>query len=550
MQYWYAEQFRRYRLQCVRAFSNFYIKTGNGGPNNTKELIRVPARYGDQSRVAATIVRANSENKILSVPFITCFISSVEMAPERRQDPQFIRSVQVNERRYDAEAGRYTNEIGNRYTVEEYMPIPYNLTLQVDIWTNNTDTKEQLLEQIMTLYNPAIDIQTSVNPLDWTVLTYLEMTGITWSSRTIPIGTDNPIEVATFQYKIPAWINPPAKVKKQAIITEIITSIIQGEKDPDAIGWDSYELLSRTITTPQNANILVTPIGGYDYELQLCDITGSTVDNARLPTIINSKTNPTLFSGMKFLWNNTTISIADIEINAAVADIRTSLISTNNNCILFNGNEIQFINNESGDNVFQNIVPGSLEALGILETTYPGTNLAWWRLLQLYGSVNTHSLYGLNASQIRITTVEDITQTNSDITGWIDFHPTDQNKLIWHADSSTFPDTTLADINAIINPQQSGPGINLPDVAIGQRYLLTNDPSVTSQSWGDMTALENDIVEWNGTHWIVSWSAKNNTGVTQYVMNNRSNRVYKWENDYWSVVIAPRYHQGYWKLVL
>ena len=89
MQYWYSEQIRNYRLQFIRAFGGFSVKTGRGGPNNTEQLLKVPCRYGDPSRIAATIVRGNSENKSLTVPFITCFISSLAMAPQRRQDPYF-----------------------------------------------------------------------------------------------------------------------------------------------------------------------------------------------------------------------------------------------------------------------------------------------------------------------------------------------------------------------------------------------------------------------------------------------------------------------------
>ncbi len=549
MQYWFGEQLRRYRLQTTRAFGVFSVQFGANG-SGTSTIVRVPCRYGDTTRVAQAIVQGNSENKILSTPFITTFIKDIEMAPERRNDPQMVRSIQVTERQYDEETGRYTNIPGNRYTVENYMPVPYNLIIQVDIWTNNENIKEQLLEQIMVLYNPAIDIQTSVNPLDWTVLTYFELTGIQWTSRTIPIGTDNPIDVATLTFKVPAWINPPSKVKKQSIILEIITSIIQGEKDPESIGWDSYELFSRTITTPDDANIKIVPLGGYDYELQLCDSTGSSIDKLLLPTIITSTASPRLFVGMQFKWNDITIIISNSDIKLAIVDIRACLTGSTYNCILFNEDEIQFINNSSGDNVFQNIVPGSVEALGLVEATYPGTNITWWRLLQQYGTVNYYATFGSNASQIRLTTVDDITQTNSDIVGWIDAHPTDQNKLIWHADPQSFPDTTLPDINAIIDPQQSGPGINLPNVALGQRYLLTEDPSVTSEAWGSMASHADDIIEWDGSIWTVSWAANNDNGVTQYVMNTRSSRVYKWDKGAWSVVIAARYRQGYWKLVL
>ena len=220
MQYWYTEQLRNYRLQFIRAFSNFYVSKGRDA-NGNEIIEKVPCRYGDPTRIASTIVAGNSENKLPTVPFITCIINSINMNAARRQDPSFVGKVQVNEREYDDETSSFLQNQGNKYTVERLMPVPYDLTMQVDIWTNNLSIKEQLLEQILTIYNPSIDIQTSNNALDWTVLTVIEMQDqITWSSRSIPIGTENPIDVTTLQFKVPIWINPPAKVKKQQIIEE------------------------------------------------------------------------------------------------------------------------------------------------------------------------------------------------------------------------------------------------------------------------------------------------------------------------------------------
>lgn len=551
MQYWYSAQLRQYRLQFIRAFSNFYVETGAGGPNNTVERIRVPCRYGDPSRIAASIVRGNSENKLLAVPFITCYINGLAMASSRRQDPQHVSKLQVNERLYDTEKAAYTNQIGNRYTVERYMPVPYDLTMQVDIWTNNLDTKEQLLEQIFVLYNPAIDIQTSVNPIDWTVLTYIEMQdNISWSSRSIPVGTDNPIEVATLQFKVPIWISPPAKVKKQAIIQEIVTNIVQGYKEPLATEWTEYEFFSRTITTPGNAVIKVKNENASTYSFTLCDESGSNVDKEHLPTITNSRSNIDLSTTLSFLWNGLVCNITSSSINDAVADIRRSLTNSNLNCVVFNENQIQFINTDGGDNVFEEITAGGLSRLGLQAATYPGGTLSWWRLLELYGTVKAYSNYGTNASQIRLKTLEDIEQTNTDIVGWIEIDSIDQNKLLWHADPESFPQTTLGAIDAIIDPQSSGPGVNLPNAMIGVRYLLTNDASNQSAAWGTLSAKENDIIEFDGSTWNTVWTPANNNNTTQYVLNLRSNQVYRWLNGYWARVIESKYAQGYWRLAL
>jgi hypothetical protein len=495
MQYWFSAQLRQYRLQFIRAFSGFSVKTGRGGPNNTEELLKVPCRYGDPSRVAATIVKGNSENKALTVPFITCFINSIALSSARRQDPYVISSVQVNERQYDDQANAYTNQIGNRYTVQRYMPVPYDLTMQVDIWSNNEDIKEQILEQIFVLYNPTINLQTSNNPIDWTVLTYIELQeNINWSSRTIPIGTDNPIDVATLQFKVPIWINPPAKVQRQYIIETIITNIVEGSKDPNAMEWNDYEFLARTVTTPGNAVIKVSPYTPTTYIFRLCQQDGSTVDPENLPTVSFGKAYVNLFKGMSFIWNNTTVTIQNTDINLALQDIRQCLVNTNLNCTIFNLSSFQFINTSSGSNTFADLVPGSLAALGLQATTYPGGNLAWWRYLTLYGTVRSYSDYGSNGSQIRLKTVDDLSQTNSDIVGWINLDPIDQNILYWTPDQESFPNVTLAPVNAIVDPQVSGPGINLPAAAAGQRYLLTTGVPYTSSAWGTVSIAGNQLV--------------------------------------------------------
>jgi hypothetical protein len=551
MDFWYSEQLRNYRLQFIRAFSNFKVLTGNGGPNNTPEYIRVPCRYADSTRIAAAIVRGNSENKVLSVPFISCYIASLNMAAERRQDPQLVSSVVVNERLYDEEKQAYTDQIGNRYTVQRMMPVPYNLTMTVDIWTNNTDIKEQLLEQILVLYNPAIDVQTSVNPIDWSVLTYIEMLdSISWSSRSIPIGTDNPIDVATLQFKIPIWINPPAKVQKQALIQEIVTNIINGRYDKSSMEWTEYEFLARNITTPGNYSIKVAQMSGYDYQLTLCDSSGNPADTNHNPTITSSKSDPAVRPGLSFMWNDITCTINNATIDGAISDIRNSLVNTKLNCVKYNSNIIQFINEAGSDNTFKDIVPGTLAALGLSATTYPGGNLAWWRLLELYGTVRPYATFGNNASQIRLKLTNDIEQINTDIVGWIDFDLTDQNKLILHVDPQSLPTATLPPINAIVNPQTSGPGANLPDSSIGQRYLITDVPADQSAVWGRIDPLPGDIITFDGMMWKPAWTPSMTDNQTQYVLNLRSMKMYCWQNGEWFEVIHKEYLRGYWRIAL
>ena len=141
LDYWYDEQIKRYLIQIVRVFSNFQVReyTKNGVKYN-----RVPARYGDSSRLVAHILRNNSENTLNNAPQIAVSIQSIQPARDRTAEPFLVDTQQVAEREFDTVNNSYTSEQGNLYTTQRYMPVPYNMTIQVDIWTTNTDTKLQL----------------------------------------------------------------------------------------------------------------------------------------------------------------------------------------------------------------------------------------------------------------------------------------------------------------------------------------------------------------------------------------------------------------------
>jgi len=137
------------------------------------------------------------------------------------------------------------------------MPVPYNMTIQVDIWTTNTDTKLQILEQLFILFNPSIQLQSNSNPLDWTSVFEIELTDIAWSSRGIPAGVDETLDIATLTFSVPIWISPPAKVKRQTIIQQIIADIHKVNSIAN-LGYDqAYADFFGTI--PEEAEVIVTP---------------------------------------------------------------------------------------------------------------------------------------------------------------------------------------------------------------------------------------------------------------------------------------------------
>jgi hypothetical protein len=218
----------------------------------------VPVRYGDASRQAQTILQNNSANDMPSTPLMTFYITDLKYDRPRMQEPNFISNIAVRQRTYDSATDTYETTQGNAFTIERVMPVPYEMTINLDIWTSNTNQKMQLLEQILTLFNPSLEIQSTDNYIDWTSLTVLYLKDSRWSSKTIPVNATDPIDVATLTFTLPMWITPPAKVKKLGVIERIIASVYDAQGDLNNALTNSDLLLgTRQKFTPYGYQVLL-----------------------------------------------------------------------------------------------------------------------------------------------------------------------------------------------------------------------------------------------------------------------------------------------------
>ena len=269
MLHFYEGQVRKFLTQFIRILSNFSVETGRGKDGEVN-LRAVPVVYGDPTRQVANIIRNNSENTLQYAPRIAAYVRELNYDRERMQNPYHIEKQHLRERGIDAD-GNYTNEMGAGYTVEKVMPSPFRMEVSADIWTTNTDQKLQIMEQILYLFNPDFEIQKTDNYIDWTSLSYVELTGTTFSSRTIPVGADSEIDVATLTFSMPIWLSPPVKVKKLGVVQKIIMSIYDDDGGI-AKGLIDGELVSRSFITPNNFGLLVT-----GNQLRLLGTTGVNV---------------------------------------------------------------------------------------------------------------------------------------------------------------------------------------------------------------------------------------------------------------------------------
>jgi len=250
MQHFYDGQIRRFVTQFIRAFSNFSYKDGAG------TLRKVPVSYGNLTRQVASIIRDNSENKIVSAPRIACYISGLEYARDRVQNPTHVSKMIIRTRDEDS-AGDPTIDQGPGYTVERHMPVPFTLRVKADIWSTNTDQKLQIMEQILVLFNPALEIQSTSNYIDWTSLSLIELSSVNFSTRSIPQGIETEIDIGEMEFQMPIWITPPAKVRKLGVIEKIIMNVFDESGSISDGVIDAITPMSTQSVTPGMYDLLV-----------------------------------------------------------------------------------------------------------------------------------------------------------------------------------------------------------------------------------------------------------------------------------------------------
>lgn len=278
MDFFYDGQIRRYVTQFMRVFIGFKYQTGDGDER------LVPVMYGDLNKQVASIIKDNSENKMPTVPRIACYITGLDLDTSRLADSTFVSKMQVRERTYEDVNGQrvYGNEQGAGYTVERLMPTPFKLRVKADIWTSNTDQKLQLLEQILILFNPSLEVQTTDNYIDWTSLSVIYLSSTSFSSRTIPQGGTEDIDVASLEFEMPIYITPPAKVKKLGVVRAVVQNMFNNTGDAVNINNLIYNEgdIQNTVEYKRYGIVMLKGDNGVagDYYITIVDVGQAVID--------------------------------------------------------------------------------------------------------------------------------------------------------------------------------------------------------------------------------------------------------------------------------
>jgi hypothetical protein len=176
------------------------------------------------------------------------------------------------------------------------------------------------------------------------------------------------------------------------------------------------------------------------------------------------------------------------------------------------------------------------------------TRHSWQALVTQYGVIRN------GISRIRL-----LQSNGSDLVGTVALHPADDTLMLFTPDADTFPSNTMPPIDAIINPQNINVDNNLLTPAAGTRYLLLHAVGSAADTeealaWNpggypELIANANDIVEFNGVYWIVSFDSQNENKL-EYVTNMNTGSQYKWNAGTWAKSVEGRYGNDSWSLTL
>jgi len=205
--YYYEHQLKNYQVQFMAIFSNMQVMVGKNETQDNR-LINVPIYYGAQDRVVAAIKADNTQNKPVRIPAMSTIMSRIDLAPELYKG---VAQTRRNTRM--PTGGIFPDDLE---VIEQRMPVPYRAEFELSMWASNQDQHHQIVEQILMLFDPTLQIQTSDDIFDWTRLSTVELTGIN-NEENVPPGNDRRVIQSSFTFTVPVYISVPSNIHRRYV---------------------------------------------------------------------------------------------------------------------------------------------------------------------------------------------------------------------------------------------------------------------------------------------------------------------------------------------
>ncbi len=153
-QYYYHQIFRKSIIAFGTVFNNILVKrkTSDRKEGESLETYKVPIVYGPVQKYLAMIAAEPTperQSMQISLPRISFEIRGLNYDTGRKLVPtQFTRTV----------PNEGTDAEGKPVQYSQYLPVPYNLEIEMSIISKNQDDGLQILEQVLPNFHPSMNV--------------------------------------------------------------------------------------------------------------------------------------------------------------------------------------------------------------------------------------------------------------------------------------------------------------------------------------------------------------------------------------------------------
>lgn len=247
--YWYYGQLRLLILHTLRLFQNFCVSEGLD-ENGNNILRRVPCVYMSTDKSVLYMLNNASDTILETCPKMVLAISNVKLNNNLQSgSPYYAYETSITEKKFNPDIGNYEYKEGNSYNITRINPLPLGVEFKLYILTTMQDQKFQLFEQIRSIFSPTLELQTSENPLDWSRLTAITLTGLNWSTKGTTNLDSSTLDSMDMTFEVNTNLDMPSLIQKEKMIEQITHSIGSGDTLEDIMSW-SLEDVTRTFYSP------------------------------------------------------------------------------------------------------------------------------------------------------------------------------------------------------------------------------------------------------------------------------------------------------------
>lgn len=195
-------------IQFMALFDGLQVSIGKNNLNNQTNMVKVPIKHGSVDRVVQAILSDNTQNKVLRLPLMSAKITDISMGEDR------MKGTGTGDRHTFLPSGESMPD--GLQVVHRRVPVPYNVNLELSIYCSNLDQQYQIMEQILLLFDPSVQIQLSDKTFDWTKINIIKLDDINLEEN-YPSNVDRRMLISTLTFSTTVWVSAPANYKQDYI---------------------------------------------------------------------------------------------------------------------------------------------------------------------------------------------------------------------------------------------------------------------------------------------------------------------------------------------